>query len=81
MSLRPEGYKNPFDPAAVTVRGGNDGKPISHHQAFEYGADEMLKALCTDENKLDCIDEREDKKGSITTEHRKGWLVFIPDVE
>ena len=45
---RPEDLKNPFSPAAITVRNVFGGKPISHYEAFEYGADAMLEALRKD---------------------------------
>lgn len=37
------GWKNQFNPAAITVRDRN-GKPISHHEAFEAGADAMYES-------------------------------------
>ena len=48
---RPEGWKNPFLKGAITVH-GRDGKPISHNEAFEYGADAMLEfvlSICRNE--------------------------------
>lgn len=42
---------------------------------FEAGADAMLEALCTDENKMDCIDQY----GTEPPKNVKGWLVFIPE--
>ena len=41
---RPKDWKNPFNIAAVYAR-GNDNKPISHNEAYEYGADAILEAL------------------------------------
>ena len=42
--FRPKGWKNPFSKSAVRAI-GTDGKPISHHEAYEYGADEMLQSV------------------------------------
>ena len=53
-----------------------NGRPItSSHKAFEAGADAMLEALCTDENRMDCIDQH----GMDPPKNVKGWLVFIPE--
>ena len=37
---------NPFNPAAVTVKDRN-GKPISHHEAFNLGADAQRETIIT----------------------------------
>jgi len=42
---RPNSWKNPFNPAAIEARDRN-WKPISHSEAYEAGADAMLKRLC-----------------------------------
>ena len=54
---RPENWKNIVSPAAIQVRDRN-GKPISHHEAFELGADAMLEALYeATEGKWRCFDK------------------------
>ena len=47
----------------------------AEYDAFEAGADAIVKALCTDKNRLDCIDQFS-KKRPI---HKWGWLVYITD--
>lgn len=44
-------------------------------ELFEAGADAILKALCTDENRIDYIDQH----GVKPPKEVKGWLVFIPE--
>jgi len=77
---RPEGYKNPFNPAAISVRDRN-GKPISHYEACEAGADAMLGALDSVQDYI-----RYDNSGMTTFNvvvkklgSREGKWVFIPD--
>ena len=41
---RPKNWKNLFNPAAITVVDRNN-KPISHYEAFEYGADALFEAV------------------------------------
>ena len=43
---------------------------------FEVGADAILEGLCTDENRMDCIDQY----GVDPPKQVRGWLVFIPEV-
>ena len=44
-------------------------------ELYEAGADAILKALCTDDNRLDCIDQY----GTEPPKNVEGWLVFIPE--
>ena len=43
MNWRPLSWKNLFNPAAVFVRDSKN-VPVSHHDAFELGADAMFVA-------------------------------------
>ena len=70
---RPDDWKNPYpDPDF----GGEIACvcPSIEQIAFEAGADAMLEALCTDKNRLDCIDQY----GVEPPKNVRGWLVFIP---
>ena len=67
---RPEDLKNPFSPAAITVRNVFGDKPISHYEAFEYGADAMLEALR--EKGLKVTNFGDLPQG-------KGLIIFIPE--
>lgn len=74
MIWRPEGLKNPFNPAAVEARDG-EGKPLSHYDAFEMALEALLEAL---KNQPSTIVDRTIRPGS-TTVLWKGFWVFIPE--
>jgi len=71
---RPDNWKNGW-----SSKREEDGM-CSKAEIFEAGADAMLKALCTDENRLECVDSFHDVCGRVVSEKKlKGWLAFIPD--
>jgi len=74
---RPEGWENPYtyERCKQTCK-VCDTEDVCR-VAYETGADDMLKALCTDENRLNCIDQF----GVEPPKDIKGWLIFIPDEE
>ena len=68
---RPEGWENPYENHSAVL------KEMGNEIAYEAGADAMLEALCTDENRIDCIDQY----GTEPPNKVRGWLVFIPKEE
>lgn len=76
MSRRPENWKNPHpDDIPIDLKYCD----CCLHDAFEAGAEEMLKALKADGTytKSSHIDsDMEGGEGQILT---SGWLVFIPE--
>jgi len=73
-----EGWDNPFNRAAIRAY-GNDNKPISHHDAYEAGADAILKALKEDTPRLfDTTIMEAGIKLEKPLEERGAWY-FIPD--
>ncbi len=77
-----EGWKNPFNPAAITVKNIFGGKPISHNEAYEAGADAMLEAL---KGQGEFVDASKAQYGyvfnHISTYPRtfRGWFILIPE--
>ena len=58
--MRPPNWKNPFSSAALSVR-DREWKPVSHHDAYEAGADAMLKARNKEvRDKILCLDSELD---------------------
>lgn len=70
--------KNPFNPAAITARNTN-GKPISHYDAYEEGADAMLEVLR--KKGEDVIMKLRQLRSHPVIRPEKGYLVFIPEEE
>ena len=92
---RPKGWENPFSPAAISVV-GNNGKPISHHQVYEAGANAMLKSLQKEgihipKGEYTRISKAQPEKqiahyalpssSAIAKSGTSGTWVFIPDKE
>lgn len=88
MDWRPEKWENPFDPAAIRIKDRN-GKPISHHEAFEAGANAMLEALLNTYSITSKMvrDTRHNLSIELPTKEMEkhqvgsGKWVFIPDKE
>ena len=68
--MRPEGWTNLFHPAASTVKDRHN-KPISHYDAFEYGADAMLESLLTSGLKVNNLSPEHEGKGTVIFIHEE----------
>ena len=80
MAYRPKDWRNEFKESLdemmkAPLRLPFEREFVTAEKAYEAGADAILAALCTSENRLDCIDQYGNDPAKLV----KGWLVFIPE--